>query len=436
MRTVILHNGYNFDTIVMQRHGITLAPEQEEDTMIASHAFASHLPKRLDHVVSVYLDSAPWKIQFGRRGAEEKGQAPHRMEPSELCRYNSADARLSILAWKEMQPDLEDERKIYEHDKQLSVICRQMQIDGIAFDVARRKEIGREMHVLAADLKGKMRRLLHAPDFAPSKHGDVRWALFDKLGAPTFKATATGLASTSSATLESLRGETRAGRLAELILRYRKVTKIKSTYLDAIDSRLLPHGKRRSDLGKSDGTALGSRHVRAHYNWRPYGTVSGRWSCRFQSVPKWKPTIEDRPREVYVAAPGCELIYFDLSQSEMRAAAFLSGDENFIATCRQDVHSGNAKILFPAAAAKGWLEGGPDCELCKKEIEHTTGCTCPKGNPDMGKPFRDIAKNAGFGILYSAEIDTIYQFLFAKGFTVSVNQVRAMFDLVHRTYAR
>jgi DNA polymerase I-like protein with 3'-5' exonuclease and polymerase domains len=108
-----------------------------------------------------------------------------------------------------------------------------------------------------------------------------------------------------------------------------------------------------------------------------------------------------------------EFIYFDLSQSEMRAAAYMSGDENFIRVCESgDVHSGNACILFPDQA-----------EEIRKD---------PKG---LGKRFRDVAKNAGFGILYSAEVDKIFSFLHEKGFAVSMGEVQRAFDNIHDTYA-
>ena len=87
------------------------------------------------------------EIRFGRRGAAEKGLAPHSMEREELALYNSGDARLTALAWNAMQADLEVERKIYEHDKELSVICQQMHIDGIRMDVARRDYLSTKMEV-------------------------------------------------------------------------------------------------------------------------------------------------------------------------------------------------------------------------------------------------------------------------------------------------
>ena len=95
----------------------------------------------------------------------------------------------------------------------------------------------------------------------------------------------------------------------------------------------------------------------------------------------------------------------------MRAAAYMSGDPNFIKTCESgDVHSGNAAILFPAQA----------------EIIND-----PKGE---GKKYRDITKNAGFGILYSAEVETIFIFLRAKGFPVTLGEVQKMFDFIKYAY--
>jgi DNA polymerase I-like protein with 3'-5' exonuclease and polymerase domains len=81
-------------------------------------------------------------------------------------------------------------------------------------------------------------------------------------------------------------------------------------------------------------------------------------------------------------------------------------------TCQGDIHSGNAKILFPEEAT-----------LIDAE---------PKGR---GKPFRDVAKNAGFGVTYLAETETVFQFLRSKGFDVHYRDVSVMMDRMHEAYA-
>jgi DNA polymerase I-like protein with 3'-5' exonuclease and polymerase domains/uracil-DNA glycosylase len=352
-QAVPFHNGFNFDHIGLERDGVVLG-DNVEDTLFALHSFASHLPKRLDWLASIYSDANPWKVKFGRRGAEEKGLAPHKMPKKELWLYNNSDCKLTARGWRACQDDLKVERHIYEHDKQLAQITKEMQVTGIPVDRRRKDELSLQLKRHASALKWKMRELTGRFTFKPSRLDDVRWAIFEKFGAPVFAITGTGLPSTSNGTIEALRsGDTEAGIFADLLLQWRAAMKVKGTYVDSLE------------LDGDD---------RAHFNWRVFGTVSGRWSCRLQSCPRWSEKIEDRPRELYVAEPGSTLVYFDLSQSEMRGAAYLSGDKNFIATCESgDVHSGNAKILFPQAA-----------EVLTND---------PKGE---GKRFRDIAKNGGF----------------------------------------
>lgn len=409
-RTIGMHNGYNFDQIVLARNGIPFEPIEEklEDTLIAHHTFASHMPQRLAHVASFYCDIGPWKITFKRgSGAEEKGLPPDKLSAEDLCKYNAADVRIQARVWLEMQGDLESERNVYEVDKANARLCRNMIANGIGVDLQRRSELRAAMVDKEADLLGKMRALLRRPNFHPMQLSEVRRALFTTLRAPLAAAdpTDTGLPSTSSTTLERLKGSaTRAGRFSDWLLQWRGVVKIRTTYCD---TQILDKPSKKAPL-----------FTRTHFNWRSYGASSGRYSCRLQSCPRAEYlkdksiVLETRIREVYVARPGCKLVYFDLSQAEMRSAAYSSGDPTFIQTCQGDIHSGNAKILFPSEA-----------ELIEAE---------PKGR---GKPFRDVAKNAGFGVTYLAETDTVFQFLRSKGFDVHYQDVVVMMDRMHEAYA-
>ena len=116
-------------------------------------------------------------------------------------------------------------------------------------------------------------------------------------------------------------------------------------------------------------------------------------------------------REIYVARPGCVFVYFDISQAEARLAANLSGDPEFLKTCEGDVHTGNACAIFPEHA-----------EIIRSDT---------KGR---GKPFRDVAKNFMFGIVYGASAETIYKFLLAKGFKITLREVQKLLDLLHKKY--
>jgi DNA polymerase I-like protein with 3'-5' exonuclease and polymerase domains len=122
---------------------------------------------------------------------------------------------------------------------------------------------------------------------------------------------------------------------------------------------------------------------------------------------------EAQIRDIYIAPPGYKYIYFDLSQAELRGAANFSGDETFIASCEKDIHTSNAKILFPDAA--------------------TVLDEDPKGK---GKKFRDIAKNCSFAVSYLAEASTVFAYLVGKGFKVTLEIVETMLGRLKNAYWR
>lgn len=426
-RTAVFHNGWNFDMPALERpgEGVSFEGVTLEDTLVAHHAFASCFPQKLDHVVATFLDSSPWKVRFGVRSAEEKGLAPPHADEDDLYVYGASDAQLTILAWHAMQKDLELERAVYTHDKELGWQGKELQVAGVLIDRERQRELSTKLKARAAALKGRMRRLARRPNFQPSKLGDVRHVLFRVLKAPMLNPTATGLASTSNATLEVIRtggdtgsgdvkNETRAtkaAQFAEALLAWRVAGKVKSTYVDAL--QVHPDG-------------------RVHYTWRPYGTVSGRFSCRMQSNPRWSTAIEERTREQYIAPPDHYLFYFDLAQAEARFAANLSGDEAFIKNTLKDVHTGNALILFTEPDQQERLLRDPKGASCPRHAEGGDAklkCNC-------GKPQRDIAKNAGFAVTYLAGADKVFAHLRANGFPVDFENVELMLGNLKTQYWR
>jgi len=399
-RVVVGHNSFAYDEIALKREGIVYGA-RTEDTLIAHHAFASHFPQGLAFVASLFTDASPWKITF-KQGAEgaEKGLPPSKLPVDDLVRYNAADCIITINAWYNMQADLEDERKVYEHDRELGQMCQEMQIAGIAVDLERREWLSGALKRRSARILRRMRELVGKKSFNPYATKDLREALFYKFRAPVFQMTAkTSLPSTSASVLQSLsQSRTRAGKLARLVLKYR--------------------GSRGTRQRNIEGVFV-ARDGRVHASWKSFGTMNGRLSCKMQQLPRAanpkKPILEDRIRELYVPKKGHVFVYFDLSQAEMRLAAYLSGDENFIKICSEkDVHSGNAVLIFPDA---------------KKLILED-----PKG---AGKDFRDIAKETGFAVNYYAGEDTLFIRLQGKKLKtpVTMKTVRQMLAVVHRQFA-
>lgn len=401
-RTIVGHNIIGFDAIVLRRYGVRMVTKIE-DTMLAHFAFASHLPKSLLHVASVFCDSGPWKqIAKGEGGKSEKGQPTYidKLSPEALTRYNAADVRLTALSWRRMQNDLEPERKVYEIDKRMGTLCAEMRRHGFRFDVEHARTLAKTLQGRKNAFLGEMRKVTHNQSFKPSRPNDIRKALFGRFHVSVIRPTPTGLASTARAVLETLRdNDTKAGQLSDLILRWRAADKTKGTYLTVA-------------VG-DDG--------RVHEDWR-LGVQSGRLKCRLMTLPKYTPDKDgyvdptDRVRECYIAAKGWRLVYWDLQQAEMKYAANLSGDPNFIEACKGDVHAGNARVLFPDAVADGSLADD-------------------KAAKTIGKKYRDIAKNAGFAVTYLAEWETVYAYLTSHGFPVSTRDVRTMLDRLHVAYA-
>jgi uracil-DNA glycosylase family 4 len=404
-RIAVGHNFICFDAPVLRHNGVQIDPEKIEDTMIASHAFASHLPKSLLHVGSVFCNLSPWKHEAKGEGRGEKGQPTQidKLPPDKLVRYNASDCQVTIFSWHRMQHDLEPERHTYEIDKKIATLCSGMMVAGFQFDIDRCRELDAKLERRSEKLLRRIRDLTRMSDFNPANPYDIRKALYRKFGAPLLQLTPGGLPATGKAVLEQFKtDDSKIGRLAGLILRWRGATKTRGTFLSVYVSR--------------DG--------RVHPGWR-VGPVSGRLACRapnVMNIPRYTPDKEtrivdlcDRVRECYIAKPGYVIVYFDLAQAEARFAANLSGDKAFIKACAGDVHAGNAKVIFPEEAAKGWLDG--------KEAKE-----------GRGKPFRDVAKNSGFAIYYLAGWETVYERLTADGFEVSPSDCRAILDAIHSTY--
>jgi DNA polymerase I-like protein with 3'-5' exonuclease and polymerase domains len=368
-----------------------------ECSLHAHHSYASHLPQKLDQLISVYCDSGPWKIQFGRRGASAKKQKTEEMTGEDLCKYNAADCRVTIKAWKALQKDLATERRTYDHDMCLLELCSDMERVGVRVDVKRQQELSAAMETAAEGYREEMRHILGDPEFRVTT-ARVQKALYDVLAVRKLHFTEKGAPATGKVVIESLKSDdTDAGRFATALSKWRELMKIKVTYVDFPTEIMFP-------LKREMGLYATDPH-RAHYGWGPRErrnqptaggghTVSGRLACRLQSMPRYNPrNLADRAREIYVPAPGNIFTYFDVSQGEPRVAAFLSGDPERIKTTYGDVHAENAKIMFPEVAAKGWLDG-PD-----------------KKDPTRGKPIRDLAKTMGLAIDYFAEAETAFAYM-------------------------
>jgi len=399
-RSVVGHNFIAFDSIVLERYGIKV--KKIEDTLIAHHAYASHFRQGMDHVASVYLDVPPWKVQYGLRGTDEKGQPKGNLSNDELYLYNAYDAYIQAWMYVKMKKDIDANRKLVEHDHAVADVCREMTIHGVWVDEKRRKEI-------ADALRAKIDRLfLHMKemcghDFAPTKPSDLRKIFFDEFKAPVLERTPKKQEpSTGKATLRefALKVDRPHGKFAADLIKWRLCCKVLKTHVEGLRV-------------EKDG--------RVHAGWKSFATPTGRLGVnspnlnnmkrednRFEGEPEY------RIREIYAAPPGKRFVGFDFSQIEPNMSAYLSGDPEFIAAVDTgDIHTAIARIIFG---------------------ENTPELKDSKTAKTAGKWMRSISKSCGLAVSYGAGEETLYQTLRSDGADIKFSRVVAMLSTLRRRF--
>lgn len=224
-------------------------------------------------------------------------------------------------------------RKVYETiELPLMPVVRAMQEHGIKVDPKLLAELSKTYHAELAKLeKGIWKQAgMEFNINSPKQLGEV---LFDKLGltAKNMKKTGGGARSTRESELEKLRD---LHPIVPLIFEYRELSKLLSTYIDAIPPRLDPEGR------------LHARFIQA-------GATTGRMASQdpnLQNIPI-KSDLGKAIRHAFIAEEGFDLCGFDYSQMELRIAAFMSGDEKLIGIFKrgEDVHRSVASFVFKVA---------------------------------------------------------------------------------------
>ncbi|HLP44118.1 MAG TPA: DNA polymerase, partial [Candidatus Nanoarchaeia archaeon] len=216
----------------------------------------------------------------------------------------------------------------------LMPIVKKMEETGVKIDTKYLKDLSNEYHKELNSLQKKIW------DFAgeefninsPKQLGDI---LFGKLLAQKKgKTTASGNRSTKESELEKVKDE---HPIVPLILDYRELQKLLSTYIDSIPEKVAPDG-------------------RLHAKFVQTGAVTGRLSSQdpnLQNIPI-KSELGKRIRNAFVAEKGFDLLACDYSQVELRIAAFMSGEEKLIEIFKSggDVHTGVASFVFKVPPEK------------------------------------------------------------------------------------
>src|SRR5438105_3166649 len=259
------------------------------------------------------------------------------MAVADAARYCATAGEVVLQLHDALQPELEDHqllRLLETIELPLIAVLVDMEWHGVRIDLDRLSEISR---TFAVELAALERTIYQAAgtDFNINSTPQLRHVLFEKHQLPVLKKTKTG-PSTDYEVLEQLAAM--GHEVPRLLIEYRELSKLKSTYVDALPGFINP--------------ATG----RIHTSFNQAGAATGRLSSsdpNLQNIPVRTPRGE-AIRRAFVAAPGAVLLTADYSQVELRLLAHLSGDPAFVQAFTQggDIHRQTAAVIFNVAQDK------------------------------------------------------------------------------------
>ena len=384
--TVILHNG-KFDYKVLRSNGIKLNNNKVScklvDTMIAEWLLNSDKTGKNSYSLEYLAET-----KLGLKGIEyedlvPKGQTFADLPVEKAYPYAAEDADFTFQLWQKLEPQLKN-ANLYElftsTEMLLMPLLAEMEIQGIHLDSQTLYDYNKELTIGIEDIQNKIYSTVgHTFNIASPKQ--LQEVLFTERGLKPTKKTKTGY-STDTSVLEEL---ALYDPVPKMILEYRELAKLQSTYVETLPS-------------------MCDKNERIHTDFIQTGTATGRLSCRepnLQNIPV-RNEAGRKIRSAFTATPGTILISADYSQIELVVLAHLSQDKNmcnaFISGT--DVHKATAALIF----------GVPQEEV----------------TPQM----RRTAKTINFGVIYGMSA-----FRLANDLGISRTQAAEFIENYFKTYS-
>jgi DNA polymerase-1 len=330
--------GHNikYDWQVLRRAGVELAGVTY-DSMLASFVLD---PGRRSHTIdTLCLEHLGRTLQTYRDLAGKgKAEIPFAEVAVPLAaNYCGTDSATVLALHQFFSPMLSEmalEPLLREIEMPLLEVLVDMEWDGITIDRALFQRISEELGGDLDRLEAEIARVA-GTDLNLNSPRQLASVLFDKLQLPVLKKTKTG-PSTDADVLEQLAAM--GHELPRLILEYRELQKLKSTYVETLPER----------INRTTG--------RIHTNFNQAGAATGRLSSaepNLQNIPVRTPRGE-AIRAGFIPRQGWVFLVADYSQIELRIMAHLSGDTAFIEAFRQggDIHRQTAALIFNVAPAE------------------------------------------------------------------------------------
>ncbi|MCY4465250.1 MAG: DNA polymerase I [Chloroflexi bacterium] len=326
----VAHNAI-YDLIILQRYGIDVAPIAF-DTLLAewlSNPISKFL--KLKSLVAHSLDVQMTEIdELLGKGKDQKTMDQIDIEVA--APYAAADASMTWRLVLPLREKLNDEGVATLYHKlelPLIPIISQMQRKGVSLDVDFLRAMSDQQRDSLSELQAQIFEL-GGGKFNINSPKQLNEVLFGRLGLPTEGLNRTKLGfSTDTNTLQKLRNE---HEIIELIEGFRELSKLKSTYVDALPSLVNP------------------RTGRLHTSYNQTGAATGRFSSsnpNLQNIPN-RTEMGRQVRRAFVAPPGYGFLAVDYNQIELRVMAHISEDETLIDAFQKDldIHRATAAAVF------------------------------------------------------------------------------------------
>jgi DNA polymerase-1 len=328
----ILKVGQNlkYDWVMLRRHGVEIAPH--DDTMLMSYVLDAGLNSHgMDKLSEIHLGHKT--MSFGEVAGSGKAMVTFDKVPiDKATAYAAEDADVTLRLWRVLKARLaaSGRQSVYETlERPLLPVIARMEQRGVAIDRQILSRLSGDFAQKAAALEDEIQGLV-GERFnvgSPKQLGDI---LFGKLGLPGGKKTATGQWATGAGALEELAEQGHA--LPARILDWRQLTKLKSTYTDALP------------------TYLNARTGRIHTSFALAATTTGRLSSsdpNLQNIPIRN--AEGRQiRTAFIPEKGMKLVSADYSQIELRLLAHMADIPQLTRAFAEglDIHAMTASEMF------------------------------------------------------------------------------------------
>jgi DNA polymerase I len=327
-KTWVAHN-FKYDYIILKKEGIEISGKAF-DTMVAAYLIDANQKLKMDFLAKKYLDYEAIPIEK-LIGTGRKQKTMDELPFEEVVDYACEDADITLQLYEVLKTELEKDELLdiaYRVDFPLMKVLAKMELTGIRLDTDMLSEFSKE---LDRDLREVQREVFEIAGVefnlnSPQQLGEV---LFDQMGIPSVKKTKTGQHSTAESVLVQLANDY---EVPGKILDYRSLSKLKSTYVDALPKLVDEHTGR------------------IHTNFNQTVAATGRLSSsnpNLQNIP----IRTERGREIrkaFIPEDGFKILAADYSQVELRVIASISGDENMSRSFKQDedIHARTAKEIF------------------------------------------------------------------------------------------